>query len=352
MTPLEDSSSNESRENDSFTTVSSNSSSQQHEASSQQQEAEASSSSSDEVDTTLVLDYSLLHLDATNNTLVVDCGPDEIQKTGLLFDNGNNKNNNDDPFVIECSPVKPGHHKATDKNQSSSEPSKGEEIEEENQNDNRRKDNSDDDETMTVDVEEVLSLSVAARLALLVNKKSPRHAIQYLSIFCDVGMSKEEAENLIKRKIQHREWEKAKKHALYPGAGEPAMNNFWRSYRKRISDDQLIEFMEWLSASDLIQNLAFGQKVVKYSNGLHIAIESVKHTDLVSNIVRRYYSNFVASRMNVCNTDDLQDLNEIGYDSDEDEDGFDDDSLDGTYLISFLMNSIKAYFQISLIFVF
>ena len=225
MTPaLEDSSSNESRENDSSTTVSSNSSSQQ-------QEAEASSSSSDEVDTTLVLDYSLLHLDATNNTLVVDCGPDEIQKTGLLFDNGNNKNNNDDPFVIECSPVKPGHHKATDKNQSSSEPSKGEEIEEENQNDNRRKDNSDDDETMTVDVEEVLSLPVAARLALLVNKKSPRHAIQYLSIFCDVGMSKEEAENLIKRKIQHREWEKAKKHALYPGAGEPAMNNFWKSYR-------------------------------------------------------------------------------------------------------------------------
>ena len=232
MTPaLEDSSSNESRENDSFTTVSSNSSSQQQETSSQQQEAEASSSSSDEVDTTLVLDYSLLHLDATNNTLVVDCGPDEIQKTGLLFDNGNNKNNNDDPFVIECSPVKPGHHKATDKNQSSSEPSKGEEIEEENQNDNRRKDNSDDDETMTVDVEEVLSLPVAARLALLVNKKSPRHAIQYLSIFCDVGMSKEEAENLIKRKIQHREWEKAKKHALYPGAGEPAMNNFWKSYR-------------------------------------------------------------------------------------------------------------------------
>ena len=71
---------------------------------------------------------------------------------------------------------------------------------------------------------------------------------------------------------------------------------------------------------------------MNYSNGLHIAIESVKHTDLVKNIVRRYYSNFVASRMNVCNTDDLQDINEIGYDSDkdedEDEDGFDDNSLD------------------------
>ena len=55
--------------------------------------------------------------------------------------------------------------------------------------------------------------------------------------------------------------------------------------------------------------------------------------------------------MEVCNTNDIQDLNEIRYDSDEDNDGFDDDSLDGTYLFSSLMNSIKEYFQISHMFV-
>ena len=93
---------------------------------------------------------------------------------------------------------------------------------------------------------------------------------------------------IVGRTIGRREWGKARRHAIFPGAGEPVEQNFWKHHRQRIEKEQLIQFMEWLKAADIIQNLSFGHKIVQYHNGLHVAIESVKRTDSLKNIVNRY----------------------------------------------------------------
>ena len=89
--------------------------------------------------------------------------------------------------------------------------------------------------------------------------------------------------------------------------------------------------MEWLRAADLIQNLSYRQKVVQFSNGQHVAIESVKRTDLIRNIVKKYYE-FMESRGEEENaTDDVDDVDDDeipklverspeGYDSESDDD--------------------------------
>ena len=41
------------------------------------------------------------------------------------------------------------------------------------------------------------------------------------------------------------------------------------------------DFIEWLYAADLLQSLSYGHKVLKYSNGVHVAIESVKRKQKV-----------------------------------------------------------------------
>ena len=59
----------------------------------------------------------------------------------------------------------------------------------------------------------------------------------------------------------------------------------------------------------MLQNLAYGEKIVKYQNGFHIAVESVKRTQSVLNITRKYYREFLKGRSieNVIE-DDLDDV--------------------------------------------
>ena len=117
-----------------------------------------------------------------------------------------------------------------------------------------------------------------------------------LSLFCAAGLTRKDSIVKIGRNISHDEWNLVNRYALFPGAGEPPPVKFWKNYRERTKKEQLVQFMEWLRAADLLQNLSFGQKVVTYSNGLNVAIESIKRNDHVRNIVRRYYTTFLASR--------------------------------------------------------
>lgn len=134
--------------------------------------------------------------------------------------------------------------------------------------------------------------SIGIEMAKIICKKDPKESIPLLSIVCNL-MNCSKAESIIGRTIGRREWAKARKHAIFPGAGEPFEMNFWKNHRKRISNEQLIQFMEWLKAANLIQNLSFGHKVVQYHNGLHVPIESVKRTDSLKNIVNKYYAEFL-----------------------------------------------------------
>ncbi len=41
-------------------------------------------------------------------------------------------------------------------------------------------------------------------------------------------------------------------------------------------------FLEWLRGEDLLQSLSYGYKTISYSNGVHVAIESVKQKQKIS----------------------------------------------------------------------
>ena len=138
----------------------------------------------------------------------------------------------------------------------------------------------------------------------IICSKDSKKSIPLLSICCTVT-NLQKAQMMIGRKIGKREWTKAKMHAIFPGPGEPLYKNFWVNHRQRVKDEQLIQFMEWLKAADLIQNLSFGHKVVQYHNGLHVAIESVKRTDTLKNISKRYYAQFLDKVV-----EDAEDLNQ------------------------------------------
>ena len=87
--------------------------------------------------------------------------------------------------------------------------------------------------------------------------------------------------------ITNYEWAEANKHAKFPGVGKP---NLPRPiyFRQRIQEEATSEFIEWLHASNCLQNLSFGQKVVQFCNGVHTAIEAVKLTKNVRKIIQDY----------------------------------------------------------------
>ena len=127
---------------------------------------------------------------------------------------------------------------------------------------------------------------------LIVMKTKPKECRQFLSILCSV-MTRSEAISMIGRHISNREWADANKHKMYPGPGVPLATSFLKNYRKRVEDTTLIQFIEWLKAADHLQNMSFGQKIVNYSNGLFVAIESVKRTATIKNIIKDYYQTFL-----------------------------------------------------------
>ena len=49
----------------------------------------------------------------------------------------------------------------------------------------------------------------------------------------------------------------------------------------------ITDFIEWLNASDLLQSLSYGHKVVKYCNGYHVPIEAVKQNRSTSTIIQQ-----------------------------------------------------------------
>ena len=87
--------------------------------------------------------------------------------------------------------------------------------------------------------------------------------------------------------ITKYEWAEARKHAKFPGAGKP---NLPRPvyFRQRMEEKAVSEFIEWMHASNSLQNLSFGQKVVQFCNGVHTVIEAVKMTKNVRKVIQEY----------------------------------------------------------------
>ena len=153
------------------------------------------------------------------------------------------------------------------------------------------------DEECPFDSEQIKNhhlLETGKEVATFSCQRKGKHARPLISFFAD-KMSRSEACSLIGRKISKKEWTLARKHRLYPGVGNPVEDFFQKARRIRVADTTLINFIEWLKADGHLQNLSFGQKIVKYSNGRFVAIESVKRTDSIKNIVNDYYTKFLSA---------------------------------------------------------
>ena len=115
--------------------------------------------------------------------------------------------------------------------------------------------------------------------------------------------TREEMESLIGESISHREWRNANIHFIYPGPGKPVPERAKRIRRKRVRDEVISEFVEWLYASDLLESLSFGQKVVKFSNGFHFAIESIKRKESYAATIRKYAEKWMAEAVSDVDVD-------------------------------------------------
>ena len=67
-------------------------------------------------------------------------------------------------------------------------------------------------------------------------------------------------------------------------------------HRRRVEERSIQDFVEWLNMNEFLQSLAYGEKIIKYKNGFHLAIESVKRTKSVVQIVQSYYRDFLCGR--------------------------------------------------------
>ena len=165
-----------------------------------------------------------------------------------------------------------------------------------------------------------LYYSLGKEISNIVNcSSSIPNVIHLLSTFTDI-MTRKEATRLIGKSISHNNWCRARQHRAIHGSGMPNLEKKVTKHRRRIEEKTIQDFVEWLNANDFLQNLAFGEKIIKYSDGFHIAIESIKRTKSLASIIKTYYRDFLD--VNIENaTNDLGIIykNEINKDKERNE---------------------------------
>lgn len=192
-------------------------------------------------------------------------------------------------------------------------------------------------------------------------------------------MTREEAEGLIgkdigkKISISPNQWQKANQYRKLYGPGMPSIEICVINHRRKIEEKSIQEFVEWLNIKGFLQNLAFGEKIIKIKNGFHIAIESVKRTQSMKHIIHSYYQDFLNERTEECsdNEENLEcvpcdgrgnehaekcskddetlecDRSEDKIEEDESEEESDDQSESETgeicYILSFFFNNVLFF---------
>ena len=159
----------------------------------------------------------------------------------------------------------------------------------------------------------------------LQKEKSLKKNLHLLAFFRGGHLRKDDASRLLAPKsISHDIWNEAGKHRRLVGAGKVDSEEKQIRHRRHIEEKTIQDFVEWLNAADLLQNLAYGEKIVRV-NGFHVAIESVKRTTSIQNIIRKYYWQFLDGAENKDEESDCVDnaippLMDQGYESADEED--------------------------------
>ena len=129
------------------------------------------------------------------------------------------------------------------------------------------------------------------------DKKIPPQKRVHLLAILSKYMTREDAERLTSRNVSNNQWRAARQHYNIYGAGLPSEVKTEVNRRRRVEEKSIQEFVEWLNANDYLQTLAYGEKVVTISNGCHVAIEPVKRTESITNIMRNYYRDFLKDQI-------------------------------------------------------
>ena len=125
---------------------------------------------------------------------------------------------------------------------------------------------------------------------------SSRDVIHLLSSICGV-MTRKEAQKLLGgSNISTNRWRSARQYRRQIGPAMPNLETKLVQRRRRVEEKSIQDFVEWLNMNGMLQSLAYGEKIIKYTNGFHVAIESVKRTQSVVHIIRRYYRDFLSGR--------------------------------------------------------
>ena len=113
-----------------------------------------------------------------------------------------------------------------------------------------------------------------------------------LMSICTLVTSREKMQNLMQVHISKYEWEQARAHCIFPGAGEPAEKK--NASRIVVPNETLITFTTWLKQNGYIQDLDYGHKVITYKNGRQVPIAGVKIAAATRiSIIRDYFSDIV-----------------------------------------------------------
>ena len=113
-----------------------------------------------------------------------------------------------------------------------------------------------------------------SNLKNVINNADTSSTRRHLMSLFTTSFSRKQTQKLLDRTISKQEWSAARKHQLHPGPLYPVIKK--HHLRNRLGTGVMDDFIEWLYAADLLQSLSYGHKVLKYSNGVHVAIESVK----------------------------------------------------------------------------
>ena len=125
-----------------------------------------------------------------------------------------------------------------------------------------------------------------SNLKHVINTADASSTRRHLMSLFTTSFSRKQTQKLLDQTISKQEWSAARKHQLHPGPLYPVIKK--HHLLNRLGTGVMDDFIEWLYAADLLQSLSYGHKVLKYSNGVHVAIESVKRKQKVREIVKLY----------------------------------------------------------------
>lgn len=142
------------------------------------------------------------------------------------------------------------------------------------------------------------------------NMSTPQERRPYVALFAQTkGMSRTMAEEAIGIKIIPNEWRKARLHALWPGTLKPAPKT--KTFRQRVSTDQLQFLLNFLDSPGNLQRYAFGSKLLNVAEGTSgsktVEIDRVDRLKKVEKISVEYIMGLDA-QMNGAAVDNQEDL--------------------------------------------